>query len=57
MKLADVDVEELISSLRTERSAWINAAHEEKRPPTDIERTTMCVLHALENVLRRTLSV
>jgi hypothetical protein len=50
MKLADIDVDEVIRALGKERSKWIDVATKEKRQTTDAERTTICLLAALENV-------
>jgi hypothetical protein len=50
MKLADIDVDEVIRALGKERSKWIGVATKEKRETTDAERTTICLLAALENV-------
>jgi hypothetical protein len=52
MKLADVNVHELVHALGMERVAWINAAKEESRPKTDAERITICVLAALQRALQ-----
>jgi hypothetical protein len=51
MKLADVDVYQLVRALGMERSAWIDAAREEGRKTTDAEKVTICVLSALERAL------
>jgi hypothetical protein len=53
MKLADVDLEELILALGSERSAWVATAKQEGRQLTETELVTICVLHALANSLRR----
>jgi len=53
MKLADVDVHELVKALGMERSAWIKIPKEEGRRETDAEKTTICVLAALEHALAR----
>jgi hypothetical protein len=50
MKLAYIDVDEVIPALGKERSKWIGVATKEKRQTTDAERTTICLLAALENV-------
>jgi hypothetical protein len=52
MKLADVDVYELVHALGMERSAWLNVATEENRRNTEAERITICVLAALESALK-----
>jgi hypothetical protein len=52
MKLADVDVYELVHALGVERSAWLNVATEENRRNTEAERITICVLAALESALK-----
>ena len=51
MKLADIDVDELVRALGKERSKWIDAASEEKRRSTEAEKATICMLAALEHVL------
>jgi hypothetical protein len=51
MKLADIDVGELIDAMRNERSEWINVARAENRENTEAESTVICILHALERVL------
>jgi hypothetical protein len=53
MKLADIEVDELVRELGIERSAWIKVAREEKRQLTDSERTTVCLLAALEHVFTK----
>jgi hypothetical protein len=50
MKLADIDVGEFIRALGNERSKWLDVVRNEKRQTTDAERTTICLLAALENV-------
>jgi len=50
MKLADIDVDEIVRALGKERSKWIDVATKETRQTTDAERTTICLLAALENV-------
>jgi hypothetical protein len=57
MKLADVEVEELVRALGMERSAWIDVASKENRRHTEPERVTICVLGALERALARLNSV
>lgn len=52
MKLADLEVEDVIAALRKERSEWIEVAGREKRRHTEAELTTMCLLAALEHVLQ-----
>jgi hypothetical protein len=52
LKLADIDVYELVDAFGTERTALVNAAREEGRRPTDAERVTICVLQALERALK-----
>jgi len=56
VKLADVDVQDLITALRDERSVGISAAREEHRKPTDAEEITFCVLRALECALAAAIS-
>ncbi|MCP3461470.1 hypothetical protein [Bradyrhizobium sp. CCGUVB23] len=53
MRLADIDVDELVRALGQERSAWINVARDEKRRSTDPERATVCVLAALDHVFTK----
>ena len=50
MKLADIDVDELVKALHMERSTWIKAPKEQGRRETDAEKVTICVLAALEHV-------
>jgi hypothetical protein len=50
MKLADIDVDELVKALHVERSTWIKAPKEQGRRETDAEKVTICVLAALEHV-------
>jgi hypothetical protein len=52
MKLADIDVDELVHALGMERTGWINLAKDEKRHHTDAERVTVCILAALEHALK-----
>lgn len=49
MKLADIDVDELVKALHMERSTWIKAPKEQGRRETDAEKVTICVLTALEH--------
>ena len=51
MKLADIEVEDLIRALGKERSAWIKLKSDENRQLTDSEKATVCILGALEHVL------
>ena len=53
MKLAEIEIDELVHALGMERSAWIRIAREERRQHTDAERVTMCILAALEHALKR----
>jgi hypothetical protein len=53
MKLADIEIDDLVRSLRRERSAWVKLASEEKRRHTEAERVTISVLAALEHALAR----
>jgi hypothetical protein len=53
MKLAEIDIDELVSALRTERTGWINVASQERRKHTEAECVTMCILAALEHALAR----
>ena len=50
MKLADVDVHELVKALHMERSAWIKNPKDEGRRETEAEKITICILAALEHV-------
>jgi hypothetical protein len=52
LKLADIDVYELVDALGMERTALVNAAKQEGRRPTDAERVTICALGALERALK-----
>jgi hypothetical protein len=51
MKLADMDIGELVLALGQERSNWIKLKTEEHRELTQPEKTTVCMLAALEHVL------
>lgn len=53
MKLAEMDVDVLITALGWERSRWIALKTEENRQLTEAEKATVCVLGALEHVLKR----
>lgn len=53
MKLTDIDVDELVHAFRMERSAWIDVAREAKRKHTEAEGATICILSAIENILKR----
>lgn len=53
MRLADLEVEDVIAALRKERSAWIDAAQREGRRETEAEKVTICILAALERVLAK----
>jgi hypothetical protein len=53
VKLADVEIDELIRALGSERSAWINQASEKGHRHTEAERVTICVLAALEHALAK----
>jgi hypothetical protein len=44
MKFADIEIHDLVRVLGQERSAWIKVATEQKRPHTEAERVTICVL-------------
>jgi hypothetical protein len=51
MKLAEIDVHQLVHALGMERSAWIKLKTEENRQLTEAEKATVCMLGALEHVL------
>jgi hypothetical protein len=51
MKLADIEIDDLVQALGRERSAWVNLATEQGRPHTEAERSTICFLAALEHAL------
>ena len=53
MKFGDIEIHDLVRVLGQERSAWIKVATEQKRPHTEAERVTICVLAALEHALAR----
>jgi hypothetical protein len=53
MKLADIELDELVRALAAEQTAWIKAARDEGRRPTEPERVTLCMLSALRNALQR----
>jgi hypothetical protein len=57
MKLADVEIDDLVQALRQERSAWIKVATDEGRRHTEAERMTICVLAAFGNALARVSTV
>ncbi len=50
MKLADVDVHELVKALHMERSEWIKNPKDQGRRETEAEKITICMLAALEHV-------
>jgi hypothetical protein len=50
MKLADIEMDDLLRALRTVRSEWISVAQNENRRPTEAESLMICVLAALEQV-------
>jgi hypothetical protein len=50
MKLGDIEVEEFVTALRQERTAWIEAPRAEGGRPTPVETIIICVLGALEHV-------
>jgi transposase len=52
LRLADIDVYELVDALGKERSVWVSAAREEGRRPTGAERVTICALRALERAFK-----
>ncbi|MGB7718176.1 MAG: hypothetical protein WBL81_24890 [Pseudolabrys sp.] len=41
MKLADIDVDDLVKALHMERSAWIKAPKDQGRRETDAEKVTI----------------
>jgi hypothetical protein len=49
VRLADIDVDDLVKALHMERSTWIKAPKEQGRRETDAEKVTICVLAALEH--------
>jgi hypothetical protein len=51
MKLADIEIHDVVQALGRERSGWVKLATEERRPHTEAERVTICVLAALEHAL------
>jgi hypothetical protein len=53
MKLAEMDVDVLITALGWERSRWIALKTEEARQLTEAEKATVSVLSALEHALKR----
>jgi hypothetical protein len=53
MKLADIQIDDLILAIETVQQEWINSYREEKREPTDIEQVTVFVLHATAGVFRK----
>ena len=53
MKLADIEINDLIKALRSEQSAWIMIAKEEGRSHSEAEKTTLCMLSALSRALSK----
>jgi hypothetical protein len=53
MKLAELDVDVLIDAIGWERSRWVGLKTEENRQLTEAEKTTVCVLGAIEHALMR----
>jgi len=51
-KLSDIDAYDLVDALANERNAWVTAARDQGRRPTDAERLTICLLQALERALK-----
>jgi hypothetical protein len=52
MKLADIDIDDLILATETIQQEWISAPKEERRQAAEAEVVTMCILHALGGVFR-----
>lgn len=52
MKLSEANIEDFVTALGTERSAWVMNAKNEGRQFTDPELTTICMLAALERILK-----
>lgn len=53
LTLGEIEVDALFEALRAERSAWIKLRDQEDRKLTQAEITTICILGALESVLKR----
>jgi hypothetical protein len=53
MKLADLELNDVIDALGMVRSDWVKIQKEENRRLTDADRVTVCVLAAFEQALRR----
>lgn len=53
LTLGEIEVDALFEALRAERSAWIQLQDQEDRKLTQAEITTICILGALESVLKR----
>lgn len=51
MRLADLEIDDVIDALKKERAEWILIAKQEARPNTEAERVTICFLLAIERVL------
>jgi hypothetical protein len=51
MRLAELDIDDVIEALKKERAEWISVAKNESRSNTEAERVTICFLLAIERVL------
>jgi hypothetical protein len=51
MRLADLEIDDVIDALKKERAEWISVAKQEARSNTEAERITICFLLAIERVL------
>jgi hypothetical protein len=54
MRLQDVNLTVLLEEVRAEQVGWNNANKEVGRSkPSEVEQITVCVLHAIGNILYR----
>ncbi len=51
MRLADLEIDDVIDALKKERAEWISVAKQEARLNTEAERITICFLLAIERAL------
>ncbi len=51
MRLADLEIDDVIDALKKERAEWISVAKQETRSNTEAERITICFLLAIERAL------
>jgi hypothetical protein len=53
MKLAEIDIGQLILEFETEQQQWSDIRTVEKRPLSDVELVTICMLQAFTRILKR----